>query len=115
MQLPIHQHSADFATAPQLAPADMAQVAAMGFKTVVCNRPDFEHDPDQPASRAIEAAAIAAGLRYFFLPVTPGAITEEQAKAMADILQKEAAPVLAFCRSGARSTHLRQLAAQFLP
>lgn len=114
MSLPIQQHTADFATAPQLQPSDMAAVAAAGFKTVVCNRPDFEHGPDQPASAAVEAAAVAAGLKYIFLPVVPGMVTEAQARAMADVVRNEAAPILAFCRSGSRSTNLRQLAQSFL-
>ncbi len=55
--------------AGQLDPAAMAWAAANGFKSVINNRPDFEHGPDQPTSAAIAEAAQAAGLQYAFLPV----------------------------------------------
>ena len=63
---------ADVSVAPQLAPEAMAEAAAAGFRSVINNRPDFEGGPDQPTSRAIEAAARAAGLEYAWLPVAPG-------------------------------------------
>lgn len=78
-------------------------VAAMGFKTVVNNRPDGEGGPGQPLSQAMAAAAQANGLRYVYLPVVSGAITPEQAQALHEALQSAPQPVLAFCRSGARS------------
>ena len=53
--------SADVSAAPQLAPADLRDVAAAGFRSVVNNRPDHEA-PGQPAHTEIEAEARAAGL-----------------------------------------------------
>jgi uncharacterized protein (TIGR01244 family) len=44
-----HQFEADFAASSQLAESDLPQVAALGFRTVVCNRLDAE-DPDQRPS-----------------------------------------------------------------
>lgn len=97
-------------TSAQLQPEDMAQVAAAGFRSVVNNRPDFEGGPDQPTSAAIEAAAVAAGLKYAHHPVSPSMHTPEQIAHMATLLAELPAPVLAFCRSGARSTRLIQAA-----
>ena len=59
--LPIQQVAPDFCVAPQLAPAAMAEAAAAGFRSVVNNRPDFEHGPDQPTSAEIAAAAPNSG------------------------------------------------------
>lgn len=112
MSLPIRSVTPSFAVAAQLAPGDLATVAAMGFKTVINNRPDREGGPDQPASAAMQAAAEAAGLAYVFLPVVSGAYTPEQIQAMRDTLDHAAEPVLAFCRSGARSTQFFMLAQQ---
>ena len=84
----------------------MAEAARQGFKSVVNNRPDFEHGPDQPTSAQIEAAALAAGLQYRWLPVDGGFQTPEQIAAFAQLLQELPRPLLAFCRSGARSTRL---------
>ncbi|MDO9284815.1 MAG: TIGR01244 family sulfur transferase [Aquabacterium sp.] len=92
--------------APQLTPEAMAEAARIGFKSVVNNRPDFEHGPDQPTSAAIEAAAIAAGLQYRHLPVDGGYQSPEQIAAMAKLLAELPQPLLMFCRSGARSTRL---------
>lgn len=106
MSLPVRAVTPEFYVAPQLAPDDMAAAAAMGFKTVINNRPDFEGGADQPAHAAMQAAAQAAGLDYVFLPVVAGAITTDEVATMKQALAAVRAPVLAFCRSGARSTQL---------
>ena len=108
--LAIRQIADTVCVAPQLTPDTMAEVAKLGFKSVVNNRPDFEHGPDQPTNAAIEAAAVAAGLQYRHLPVDGGWQSPEQIAAFAALLQELPAPVLAFCRSGARSTRLYQQA-----
>ena len=108
--LPLRQIADDVFVAPQLDAAAMAEVARLGFKSVVNNRPDFEHGPDQPTSAQIEAAAKAAGLAYRHLPVDGGYQSPEEVAAFARLLQELPRPVLAFCRSGARSTRLFMLA-----
>lgn len=108
--LPIRPIADTLSVAPQLTPDAMAELARLGFKSVVNNRPDFEHGPDQPTSAAIEAAALAAGLQYRHLPVDSGWQSPEQIAAFAELLKALPRPVLAFCRSGARSTRLYQQA-----
>lgn len=102
----------DFAVSPQLQAADFAWAAAQGFKTLVNNRPDGEGGDAQPTSQALEAAARAAGLHYVYLPVVSGAITAEQVQALHEVLAAAPGPMLAFCRSGARSAQLFGLAQQ---
>ena len=102
----VQQLSADVCVAPQLDPAAMAWAAQAGFKSVINNRPDFEGGPDQPTSAAIEAAALAAGLRYAHLPVSPAVQTPEQIARFAELLAELPKPLLAFCRSGTRSGKL---------
>jgi uncharacterized protein (TIGR01244 family) len=104
--LPIRQVSDDVCVAPQLTPEAMAELARLGFRSVVNNRPDFEHGPDQPTSAAIEAAAREAGLEYRFLPVNGGYQSPEEIATFAKLLADLPKPMLAFCRSGARSTKL---------
>jgi uncharacterized protein len=48
--LPARSVASDVCVAPQLTPAAMAEAARAGFSSVVNNRPDFEHGPDQPTS-----------------------------------------------------------------
>ena len=104
------RHSDNFSTAPQIAPEDMAEIAALGYKTVVNNRPDAEGGAAQPTSAEMEAAAKNAGLNYAYLPVISGQITEAQARKFAELLAMSPKPLLAFCRSGARSQNLHKLA-----
>ena len=102
--------SADVSVAPQLDPAAMAWAAQAGFRSVINNRPDFEGGPDQPTSASIEAAAQAAGLRYVHLPVASTAQTPAEIAQFAALLAELPRPILAFCRSGARSGRLYRAA-----
>jgi uncharacterized protein (TIGR01244 family) len=108
--LPVRPIAPDVCVAPQLDPSAMAEAARQGFRSVVNNRPDFEHGPDQPTSAAMQAAAVAAGLEYRHLPVDGAYQSPEQIAAFASLLQELPRPLLAFCRSGARSTRLYQAA-----
>ena len=110
--LPLRAVAADVCVAPQLTPEAMAEAARAGFRSVVNNRPDFEHGPNQPTNADIEAAAKAAGLEYRFLPVAGGYQSPEEIAAFALLLSELPRPLLAFCRSGARSTRLFMAAAQ---
>ncbi|WP_309092753.1 TIGR01244 family sulfur transferase [Phenylobacterium sp.] len=91
----------DFTTAPQISVDDVEEAARQGFRTIINNRPDNEQ-PGQPSSHEIEAAARAAGIAYFHIPVVGGP-TPQQVETTQRILEDAAKPVLAFCRSGTRS------------
>lgn len=110
MAAPIRYLNAAFAVTAQITVDDVAEIAAQGFTTLINNRPDGEGGSAQPLSRDIEQAARATGLHYVYLPVVSGAITPAQAVAMRQALATAPAPVLAFCRSGARCAQLYQLA-----
>ncbi|HYI40814.1 MAG TPA: TIGR01244 family sulfur transferase [Allosphingosinicella sp.] len=90
----------------QLDVGDVDEAAAAGIRLIVNNRPDGE-EPGQPSSAEIEAATRAAGLDYRHIPISAG-LPPEQVEAMAQALEQ--GPVLAFCRSGMRSTFLWALA-----
>ncbi len=109
--LPIRAIAPDVCVAPQMSPEAMAEVAALGFRSVVNNRPDFEHGPNQPTHAAIQTAAIAVGLEYRFLPVDGGYQSPDEIAALAQLMRVLPHPVLLFCRSGARSTRLFMAAA----
>lgn len=102
----------DVCVAPQLTPEAMAEAARAGFRSVINNRPDFEEGPQQPTNASIEAAALAAGLEYRFLPVNGVYQSPEEIESFAQLLQQLPRPILAFCRSGARSTRLYLQAAR---
>ena len=102
----VQQLSPDVCVAPQLEPATMAWAAQNGFKSVINNRPDFEGGPSQPTSAQIEAAAKAAGLSYAFLPVNGAYQSPEEIARFGELLSQLPRPIIAFCRSGARSGKL---------
>ncbi|MGE0776411.1 MAG: TIGR01244 family sulfur transferase [Sphingomonadaceae bacterium] len=95
--------------AGQLSPEDIAEAARQGFTFIINNRPDGEQ-PGQPSGAEMEAAARTAGLGYAAIPITHAGFTKEQVTAMAAALESAPGPVLAFCRSGTRSTFVWALA-----
>lgn len=95
---------------PQLALEDIAAAADMGVAMIVNNRPDGE-DPFAPQGDAIAAAAAAAGLNYTAIPIGHSGFSEPQVDAMIAALEQAEGPILAYCRSGTRSTLLWALAA----
>jgi uncharacterized protein (TIGR01244 family) len=110
--IPVQQIDEGVYVAPQLSPDAMAAAAAAGFKSVMNNRPDMEGGADQPSSSSVQIAAIQAGLTYAHLPVQGGYQSPEDIAACAQLLKTLPRPLLMFCRSGARSTRLYQLASE---
>jgi len=93
----------------QIAPHEVAGLAAQGVTVLINNRPDGE-EPDQPLAADIEAAAAEAGVPYHFVPIIRGigpADVEEMQKALREA---EGGKLLAFCRSGRRSAMALALA-----
>jgi uncharacterized protein (TIGR01244 family) len=97
--------TAKLAVAPQPVRSDFQELRRLGFTTIVNNRPDGE-DPNQPGSAAEEQAARAAGLGYVHIPVTSTGMTEADARLLKDTIEQAPGPVVAHCRSGARSFYL---------
>lgn len=95
---------------PQIGVDEVEAARAQGFALIINNRPEGESE-DQPAGAEIEAAARKAGMDYIAIPVTHSGFSESQVEAMARALDKAGdQPVLAYCRSGTRSTLLWGLA-----
>lgn len=93
-----------YAVLGQITPDDIKTLKAMGYRSLINNRPDGEQ-AGQPLACDLAQAALAEGLSYVHIPVS-GAITPAQVRAMEAALAQLPEPVLAFCRSGARSTRL---------
>ncbi len=90
---------------PQLQSKDIAEVAGAGFVGLMNNRPDGE-EPGQLTSADLEAQVRQHGLTYWHVPIIPGQITETDVRDFAAALRTVEGPVLAFCRTGSRSTAL---------
>ena len=81
----------------------------MGVTLVINNRPEGE-SPDQTPGDEIAAAAAAAGLDYVAIPITHAGFSAPQVDAMRAALDGASGGILAYCRSGTRSTLLWALA-----
>lgn len=95
--------------AGQITPDEVAEAARQGFVAIINNRPEGEQ-PGQPEGAEIAAAAEAAGMSYDAIPVGHDGFGTVQIDAMRAALDRADGPVLAFCRSGTRSTFLWALA-----
>ena len=94
---------------PQITVADVERAKAEGFTHIICNRPDDE-EPGQPNALEIGSAAEHHGLGFTSVPVSSAGFSLPQVDAMQDALAKGGDKVLAYCRSGTRSTLLWALA-----
>ena len=109
MTMDLRQITPDFAVAPQITPEEVAAIAALGYRTLINNRPDDEIE-DALDSDAMAVAAAEAGLAYHHLPYFPGQMTPDLVAAFEAVMATVEGPVLAYCRSGTRSTLLWALA-----
>jgi uncharacterized protein (TIGR01244 family) len=94
--------------AGQIRTEDLPGIKAAGVSGLINNRPDGE-EPGQPSSAEMAAAAEAAGLSYRHVPMA-GGLSAALVGEMADALAQGEGSLLAFCRSGTRSTYLWALA-----
>jgi len=91
--------------APQIAPDDLPDLVAQGFRAVICNRPDDEVPADL-SSQALKAACEGAGLAFYNNPLAPGGLTADAVATQAHVMATTDGPVLAYCASGTRSAIL---------
>ena len=93
---------------PQITPDEVSELAKLGFGSIICNRPDGE-SPNQPSFTDIRAQAKSLGLAAHYIPVVPGQDQAENAAEFTRALSSLPGPILAYCRSGARSAMLLSL------
>ncbi len=103
----IREINDEYSVTGQIAAEDLDTIKSLGFKSLVCHRPDQEQ-PGQPDFAEIEARAKALGLEITHIPVGPMGVTGDAVRAMVDALDTLPRPMLGYCRSGARSTAIYQ-------
>jgi sulfide:quinone oxidoreductase len=106
--------NAKLAIAPQIAFSEIDDLKKMGFQAIINNRPDGEA-PEQPLSDALARETVRRGLHYAYLPIVPGEMTDSDAAEFARMVSEAEGPVLAFCRTGNRSTQLWNRAREITP
>lgn len=105
----MRQIDSNYFVAGQISAEQVAALKAAGFSAICCLRPDGEGF-GQPAFAEIEAAAKAAGLNAYYMPVSPGSMPMQQASRLKEVLREEEGKILGYCASGNRATMLYQLA-----
>lgn len=95
--------SPNLAVSAQILASDLQALAEAGFKSLICNRPDGE-GPDQPNFAEIAQAAALLGMQASYLPAETGKVRDEDGRAFGALLHTLPGPVLAYCRTGMRST-----------
>ncbi len=99
----LRQITEGYSVTPQIAPSDVAKLAAMGVTTLICNRPDAENPPALQAA-VIQAEAEAHGIEFVYNPFQGGTMTQDHIDEQADAIADSEGPVVAYCASGNRST-----------
>lgn len=95
----------DLSVAPQIFTSELSAIHEAGYRSIICNRPDGE-GTDQPGHLEIERIARGLGLETRYLPAESGKVTDAQATAFGVLMAELPKPVLAYCRTGMRSTTL---------
>lgn len=99
--IPLDEHTL---VSGQIQPTDFDPIAKAGVRLVINNRPDGEALMGQPKAEKIEEAARAHGIDFLNLPFTMNTLTPEHVAEFARALAATEGRVLAYCRSGSRSS-----------
>jgi len=100
--------STQLSVSPQITVDDVTHLAGLGYRSIICNRPDGE-GADQPTFEEIEAAARKAGIEARYVPVVAGKVQDSDTDAFARAMDELPKPALAYCRTGTRSATLWSL------
>ena len=101
----------NFSVSSQPTQEEIAELAAAGVRSLICNRPDGESN-DQPTIEEIRDAAAALGLEVVHVPVVSGQFDDADIDAFAKAMDRLEAPVHAYCRTGTRSITMWSLVQQ---
>ena len=95
----------EYTVSPQITADNVHQIAGAGFRSIVCNRPDGE-ELGQVDYETIAQAARQEGLEVRWVPIVSGMFTPKALEDFRNALNDMPKPMLAYCRSGTRSTML---------
>lgn len=109
MSLTITKLDEKLSVAGQISIDDLSGIAESGYKSIICNRPDYEGGSTQPNSEDLESFAKSLGIVFVYLPVRVGSISAEHGEKFKELVATLPGPTLAFCGSGARATALHEM------
>ncbi len=103
----IYRLSETCAVSGQISAADIATLAVDGYATVICNRPDNE-EFGQPLASDVAAACEEHGIAFHNIPIDRNGLTQTMIEGFRAAVADSDGPVLAYCRSGQRSSVIWQ-------
>ncbi|CAG8999429.1 MAG: Beta-lactamase hydrolase-like protein [Candidatus Celerinatantimonas neptuna] len=107
----IHQLTNQLFVSSQLTLEDINKLNRLGYQTIICNRPDGEQ-PEQPNAADLKQASEKLGMKFIYQPVINGQIKLNDGIQFISYIESNDTPVLAYCRTGTRSTILWALSQQ---
>ena len=90
---------------PQIILEDFSEITTLGYRSIICNRPNGE-EMGQPQCEDLESAAKSAGLAWANIHIGASGMTMDHVESMAQALTDLEKPILAFCRTGTRSCNI---------
>lgn len=99
----------NFLVSEQITQDDLDEIKAQGICSIICNRPDGE-GADQPGHIEIKTKATDLGISFCYIPIERGIVQDDDVQKFKQFYDKLSKPILAYCRSGTRSTALWSLA-----
>lgn len=85
----------------QITEQDVKQLADLGVKTIICNRPDGE-EPNQISCQAIKDAAEQNGIQFVHIPVSGRDIPMQSLNEFIACIEASNEKIHAYCRTGTR-------------
>ena len=83
----IRQINEEYSVSGQITVEELDEIKALGFKSIVCHRPDGE-DFGQPEFAAVAKRAEELGLKIKHVPVGPMGVTPDAVADMVDALEE---------------------------
>ncbi len=109
LQMRVLQLAPNVFVSGQLYEHDVRLAAKQGVRTIMNNRPDGEA-PGQPLSADLAKVAEELGMTYVDHPIVLRQVTREDVEEFGRVCEQLDRPLLIFCRSGARSTKMWEMA-----
>ena len=103
----IYRLSENCTVSGQITAEDIATLALEGYATVICNRPDGEEFGQPPASD-VAAACDEHGIAFHHIPIDRSGLTQMMIDSFREAVANTDGLVLAYCRSGQRSSVIWQ-------
>ncbi len=101
----IRQLTNQFAVSSQIKTKQVQALADAGFVAIINNRPDGEMW-GQPKGEEIKAAAAAAGMEYFHIPISLHGLDMAMIDQMKQAQDATKGKIISFCASGTRAANV---------